>query len=255
MSPLASRARVLALAPALAAAVVVIGAPARARAQDPEVSRSSSSRKGKPTFDESDGFTDPRKRQLPRTHRFRLGIESYWIALNTVSSEDGTVSEKFHYAPLLLNVGYQAQFLRRLMFRASLGLGGNVANTRNAMPFTINPRGHFGYQGTWFGAAFNYGYLFNIPRAKDAENGDPNALGQPIILKTHSLGPELSATSRIDRVAIQLAVGLNFTKSELQSYALKAERWRPTVTIGLGFFFDGSIRRARREKQSQTASR
>lgn len=254
MSSLATRARVLALAPALAAALLVAAAPDRALAQDP-ASGKSSSRKGKPTFDESDGFTDPRKRQLPRTHRFRLGIESYWIALNTVSNEQGTISTKFHYAPLLVNVGYQAQFLRRLMFRGSLGVGGNVANTRNSMPFTINPRGHFGYQGTWFGAAFNYGYLFNVPQAKDAENGDPNALGQPIILKTHSLGPELSATSRVDRVAIQLAVGLNFTKSELQSYALVAERWRPTLTIGLGFFFDGSIRRARREKQSKTAAR
>ena len=35
-------------------------------------------------FDTSEGFYDPRRPDLPRTHRFRLSIESGYIGLSTV---------------------------------------------------------------------------------------------------------------------------------------------------------------------------
>ncbi len=218
--------------------------------------------KKRPPFDESDGFEDPTERDYPRTHRFRLAMESGYMRLS--AAVDGRTGEtvRFHYAPLILNFGYQAQFARFLSARVSAGFGGNVANSRTAMPLVINPRAHFGYQGRWFGIMGTYGYMFMFPGVIDARN-DRVAMGlnQPYLEHVHQFGGELSVTSRVDRVAYSFALGMVAARTTLchldfdcRENPKATRRIYPMLTLGAALYFDGSIRRQKRRNRSATAA-
>jgi len=218
--------------------------------------------KKRPPFDESDGFEDPNKRSYPRTHRFRLALESGYVRLS--AAIDGRTGEtvRFHYAPLILNAGYQAQFARVLSARLSVGFGGNVANSRTAMPLVLNPRAHFGYQGRWFGIFGTYGYMFMFPGVIDARN-DRVAMGlnQPYLEHVHQFGGEASITSRVDRVAYSFSIGMVAARTTLchldfdcRENPKATKRIYPMLTLGAALYFDGSIRRARRRDKSATAA-
>jgi hypothetical protein len=199
----------------------------------------------KKEFDESEGFEDPRKRDLPRTHRFRLALDMQYIRLTKAADEDGN-SQRFHYAPLMLDVAYQAQFAKYLMARIAFAFGGNVANSRNAMPLVILPKAYFGFQGKMFGLAANYGFMYPFPQIPNNTDGRSQSLGQPVISNNHVIGGEASFTSRVDRVALTLAIGAAAVRSQLTHYDLSGTRWNPMFTLSFGTYFDGSIIRARR---------
>jgi hypothetical protein len=196
-------------------------------------------------FDESEGFVDPRTRDLPRTHRFRLAIMGGYIRLTQASNDDGE-TQRFHFAPLVLDAGYQAQFARYLMARISVAAGGNVANSRNAMPGVVFPRAHFGFQGKMFGFAATYGFMATFPITPNATDGRSQSLGQPAIANNHVIGGEPSFTTRVDRVALTIALGVSGVRSQLSHYNLSGTRWYPMFTLGFGAYFDGTLRRARR---------
>lgn len=199
----------------------------------------------KKEFDESEGFTDPRKRDFPRTHRFRLALDGQYIRLTQAADENGN-SQRFHYAPLMIDVAYQAHFAKYLMARIAFAFGGNVANSRNAMPLVILPKAYFGFQGKMFGLAPYYGFMYPFPQRPNATDGRSRSLGQPVISNNHVIGGEASFTSRIDRVALTLAIGAAAVRSQLTHYDLAGTRWNPMFTLSIGAYFDGSIIRARR---------
>ena len=223
-------------------------APTAAQAAGPddeEVPR----RSGRRTFDESGGAQDPRKADLPRKHRLRLGVTSSYIRLSAAQSSNSGRTERFHYAPLMLDVGYQLQFLRYMMFRPALAVGANVANSRYAMPIALSPRAFFGYQGRLFGFALGYVYYSPLDPLITVENGSDGrsgSIGGPIIRANHSVQGELSFTSRIDRVALYFALGAGATRTKLRHFSLAIDSWRFTMSFSAGVFFDGTLRRAKR---------
>lgn len=209
---------------------------------------------GRKEFDESDGSTDPRDRELPRRHRFRLALHADWIRLSLAKNESRGITQRFHYAPLMIDLGYQLQFGRYFMLRPAVALGGNVANSRNAMPVALEPQLYLGYQGKLLGVAAGYAYLLAFPALKDAYDGREQSIGQPIILNNHVIRGELSLTSRIDRVAMTFSLGIGAVRSNLQHFERNDVRWRPIWSFQLGAFFDGTLRRMRRAKRAKSAS-
>ena len=107
------------LAAALGTALALTAAPATALA----AGKSKSLREA--------GFFDPRSRQLPPTHRFRMGLALYYIRLSAAVEPTTGETQRFHYIPLGLSFAYQAQFLKRMMVRPEVVIGGNVGNTGN----------------------------------------------------------------------------------------------------------------------------
>ena len=196
-------------------------------------------------FDASQGFVDPRLRKLPRTHRFRLALSSNYIRLSSATDDAGN-STRFRFAPVMLDVGYQAQFARYLMARLAVGFGANVANSRHAMPVVLLPKAYFGFQGKLFGLAATYGFMYPFPQTPNATDGRDSSLGQPVISKNHVIGGEASFTTRVDRMALSLAVGGAGVKSVLQHYQLAGPRWYPMLMISFGAYFDGSMIREKR---------
>lgn len=199
----------------------------------------------KKEFDESEGFEDPRTRDLPRTHRFRLALDGYYIRLTKAADENGN-SQRFHYAPLMLDLAYQAQFAKYMMARIAFAFGGNVANSRNAMPMVILPKAYLGFQGKLFGFAAGYGFMYPFPQIPNNTDGRAMSLGQPVISNNHVITGEASFTTRVDRIALTLAIGGAAVRSQLSHYDLSGTRWNPMLTISFGAYFDGSIIRARR---------
>lgn len=207
-------------------------------------------------FDTSMGEVDPRTRGLPRTHRFRLALHSHWVRLTRTVNPDTGESERFHYAPLMIDLGYQAQFLRYVMVRLALGLGANVANTRNAMIASIFPQAFVGVQTKIFGAAFGYGFDWAPPGRTDARAPGSNSLIQPSITRNHVVMGELSVTSRVDRVALTFALNLGGMKSNLVHYDTVNSRFRFYLGLSFGAFFDGTIRREKKaRKQAEESAR
>jgi len=202
------------------------------------------------TFDESDGSVDPRTRQMPSRHRLRLTIHSDYVRLSKAKDTDTGLTKRFHYAPLMLDLGYQIQFLRYMMFRSALAAGYNVANSRYSMPFAIEPQIYLGIQSKIFGLAGGYAYLLPIPMLKDAYDGRSQSIGAPIIANNHILRAELSVTSKVDRMALTFAFGLGATKSTLRHFSTTERKWRPAFSFQAGFFFDGTIRRLSRSKRT-----
>jgi hypothetical protein len=197
-------------------------------------------------FDTSMGEKDPRTRTRPRTHRFRLALTAHWVRLTQTQNPVTDEFERFHYAPMYLDLAYQAQFLKYVMVRLAVGIGMNVANTRNAMPVSVFPQFYAGYQGKVVGVAFGYGFDWTIPPVFHATANTSNALEQPVITRNHIVMGELSATSRIDRVALTFSLSIGGIQSDLTHFDTYNRKWRPYVGFGFGAFFDGSIRREKK---------
>jgi hypothetical protein len=204
----------------------------------------------KKPFDESSGFADPRKRQFPRTHRFRLALSGNYMRLSRAQDESGN-SQRFHYAPLMIDAAYQAHFAKYLMARIAVAMGGNVANSRNAMPMVVLPKAYFGFQGKLFGLAATYGFMLPFPSVPGATDGRNTSLEQPVIRNNHVVGGELSFTTRIDRIALTFAAGGAAVNSHLTHYDINSKRWRPMLMLSFGAFFDGSIIRSRRAQKRE----
>jgi hypothetical protein len=198
------------------------------------------------TFDTSMGERDPRVRSRPRTHRFRLALTSHWVRLTQTQNPNTGEFVRFHYAPMYLDLAYQAQFLKYVMVRLAVGVGMNVANSRNAMPVSVFPQAYLGYQGKIAGVAFGYGFDWTIPPNFHASANTSNALEQPVITRNHVVMGELSATSRIDRVALTFSFRVGGMQSDLTHFETYNRKWRPYIGFGFGAFFDGSRRREKK---------
>ena len=133
------------------------------------------------TFDTSMGETDPRVKPMPRTHRFRLTLHASWVRLSQTLNPATGEFERFHFAPMMLDMGYQAQFLKYVMVRIAVAVGYNVANTRNSMPVSVFPQAYAGVQTKIFGAAFGYGFDWTIPPVDGASAAVSTAIAQPVI--------------------------------------------------------------------------
>jgi hypothetical protein len=196
-------------------------------------------------------FVDPRKRQLPPTHRFRLGLEVGYMRLSAaVDADDPSNEQRFHLVPLLASFAYQAQFLKRAMIRPELALGTNLGNSIEAMPFLINPKLYVGYQGALVGVAIGYGYFHPIPARKDVVSENRGGLGQPVTLHNHQIGGELSFTTRVDKGAISFILRAGGVNGRTQHFELDKRRWRFMFTFNLGWYFGtGEKQRARQEQR------
>ena len=202
------------------------------------------------TFDSSMGEVDPRKRSLPRTHRFRLAIHSQWVRLTRTQNQNTGEFQRFHFAPMMLDVAYQAQFLKYAMVRLAVAAGGNVANTRNAMPGVLFPQAYVGVQTRVMGIAFGYGFDWTIPPTIGATDGGTYSLVQPVIQRNHVVMGELSATSKIDRVALTFSLAVGGVKSLLTHYETANNRFRFYLGLQAGVFFDGTIRREKKARKA-----
>lgn len=233
----------------LVAVAVALGAPQPTHAA-PGRKKSADIEAEDPTF------VDPRKPKLPRTHRFRIGVEFLYERLSAIVDEDGD-KVRYHFFPIMLDLAYQAQFLKYLMVRPAFAFGPNVANTLEAMPFIVHPKLHFGYQGAIMGVAAGYGFFSSVINRVDARSTIRNQPQQPVITGNHHIDGELSVTTRIDRGALSIIVrggGVNgrlqhntTTGSELP---LNKRRWDFLLTANLGWYFgDGSKSRKRREER------
>ncbi len=235
--------------PRLAAAVLGLGclaAPVAAHAaEEPEA---------------SEGFVDPRARPLPRKHRFRLGLQMDYMRLSAAIDEDTEKVQRFQFIPLQLDFAYQGRIGRYIMVRPSLAIGGNPANTVEAMPMVVHPQLFTGYQGRLVGVALGYGFLGAPVQNKDAVSDIRGGLGQPILSNAHHIGGELSFTTRVHRhresapgageLSIILRVaGLN---GRTQHFEIDTRRWRAMFTFGLGWYF-GDGRRARTRRADRAA--
>ncbi len=207
------------------------------------------------------GIVDPRRRPIPRTHRFRLGLQIDYMRLSAAFDEDTMVTQRFHWVPLQLDFAYQAQFLRYLMIRPSLALGANVANSMEAMPMTVHPQLYFGYQGGLVGAALGYGFWTPPIQNKDARSEVRGGLGQPVIINNHQIGAELSFTTRVHQrrkqapgageLSIQLRIsGVN---SRTMHFNLDKRRWRAMFSFNLGWYFGDGRRAKQRRVERQRA--
>jgi hypothetical protein len=203
-------------------------------------------------------WTHPRKRQLPRQHRFRLGLQLSYVRLSAAVDEGTGESQRFHLVPLGIDAGYQLQFAKRFMLRPSFGIAPNVGNSMEAMPFIVHPKLFVGYQGALFGAAFGYGW-FTAPVARKDVNSaarrGPN-LPQPTLTNNHHVGVELSLTSRLagERGELSVALyvgGVSGRLAHLQD--LDARGWRPFIMLNTGWFFGET--KAGRERRRQRKRR
>ncbi len=202
--------------------------------------------RGKRSFDESEGFEDPRRAPLPKKHRFRLGLEAFWLRPPAACSD--TTCQDFDFAPLMLSLAYQAQYAKILSTRLSFLVGPNVANTRNAMPVALGLRGQTGYQGRFFGLMAGYAYLPPLPPVVGVTDGTSDFI-QPALFHIHNIGLEASVTSRVDRVAVSFILGFGMSRFRLEHYENNTIKWKPTLNLGLAFFFDGSRRGAKAQEK------
>jgi len=195
-------------------------------------------------------FVDPRKRKLPPMHRFRLGLEVGYMRLSAAVDADTGEKQRFHYVPMLASFAYQLQFLKYAMLRPELGLGTNVGNTIEAMPFIIHPQLHVGYQGALVGAALGYGYFHAPYNRKDVVSAARGGLGEPVSLHNHHIGGELSFTTRVDKGALSFILRAMGVNGRTQHFDLDKRRWRFMFTFNFGWYFgDGSKQRARQEQR------
>ena len=240
----ASRCRSWLLLPAM---IACLAAPAHAKPRGP--------------FDTSEGFTDPRQPPLPRPHRFRLTLESGVIGLTKVIDPSTGQPIQFKFAPLMLGLAYQLQFLKLLSLRVGTNLGYNVANSGAAMPVVINPRLTLGVQARRIGVHGGYGYLLIVPGQADAV-GSRSDIEQPLLTQPHQAGGEVSYTTRVDKVAFTASVGLQAVFTRICHLSLdcsgdppnpNTKKIYPMVTFGLGVFFDGSIKRAKAKAAREKA--
>lgn len=213
----------------MAVALVPMGlAPqaARAAAEDPEA---------------AEGFRDPRRARLPRTHRLRIAAQTQFVEVSTAAQ--GSTTEAFRYIPFTLELAYQAQFLRRATVRPSAGFSINVANSRTAMPLLAQLGLDAGYQGRRFGATAGYTYFTPVLGAKDAVAPLRGGLGQPLMRNTHAVHGELSITSRVDRGALFFGVKFGGANGRVQHFSTDERRWFPFIAATFGWYFGPKKRR------------
>jgi len=192
---------------------------------------------------EAAGISDPRVRPAPPRHRLRLSLLADYVKASAALSRDGKIT-RFHYAPLMLDLAYQVQVFKYAMIRPSLAIGGNVANSRNAMPGAVQPGLFAGYQGALLGVAAGYSYLAPFPAIANADNGHGGA-SQPVLYNNHLLQAELSVTTRVDRGALNFAIRGGAVKSHLVHLDLDKKRWSACFTLSAGWFFELGARRRR----------
>lgn len=203
-----------------------------------------------------EGIHDPRKRPPPRTHRFRLGFQMDYVRLSAAQDMETGETQRFHYLPLQLDFAYQVQLFKVLMLRPSLAIGGNPANTAEAMPAVVHPQLFGGYQGKAFGAALGYGYLHPFPVQKDVISLTRGGLGQPVITANHAVRVEASYTTRVHYGALTLALRLGGLKSHIRHYDTLDERsWRFFMGLNVGWFFGDGHRSEERQRQRQERRR
>ena len=186
--------------------------------------------------DDDPTFVDPRRRQPPPIHRFRLGLEFAYVKLSSAIDANTGKTQRFHYIPMLADFAYQAQFLKYMMVRPSLGLGPNIGNTLEAMPLIIHPQLHVGYQGSIVGVAFGYGFFQPLIQRKDVVSASRGGLGEPIIVNNHHVGGELSFTTRVDRGALSFIVRVAGVRSHLMHFELdKPKSRRALLSFNIGW--------------------
>jgi len=199
---------------------------------------------------EAAGLTDPRSRQPPPRHRLRLSLLADYVKASATPDRDGKLV-RLHYAPLMLDLAYQVQVFKYAMIRPSLAIGGNVANSRNAMPGAIQPGLFAGYQGSLLGVAVGYSYLAPFPAIANADNGH-GGVAQPVLHNNHLLQGEVSLTTRVDRGALNFAIRGGAMRSHLIHLNLdNKKRWAGCLTLSAGWFFELGARR-RRNRAAQT---
>lgn len=203
---------------------------------------------------EAEGLTDPRTRNLPARHRLRLSLLSDYVRASAALAKDGSTT-RFHYATLMLDLAYQAQIFKLAMIRPSIAFGGNVANSRQAMPFAIQAGLFAGYQGALLGVAGGYTYLVPFPAVANVTNGH-GGLPQPVIYNQHALQIEASLTTKLDRGALNFAIRFGGVKYHLVHLDLDKKRWSGTLTLSAGWFFDlGARRRKNRAPPAPVSAR
>jgi hypothetical protein len=205
--------------------------------------------------EEDPDFVDPRKPKLPRTHRFRLGIEMLYERLSTAVNEETGESQRFHFAPFMLDLAYQAQFLKYVMIRPAFAFGPNIANTSTSMPFVIHPKLHFGYQGPILGVAVGYGFFTSVIYQMDAISQIRGGLEQPTIWENHHVDGELSVTTRVDRGALSLIVRCGAVHGHLLHLTIDKERWDFLLTVNGGWYFGDGSRAKKRQKERRERRR
>ena len=196
------------------------------------------------------GLTDPRTRPEPPRYRLRIAFLSDYIRASAALARDGKVT-RFHYAPLMIDVAFQVQVLRWAMIRPSFAIGGNVANSRQAMPAAIQPGLFVGYQGALVGVAGGYTFIKAFPMTIGVNDGHGGPT-QPVLDNNHALQGELSLTTRVDRGALNFAVRFGGVKSHLIHLDIDKKRWTGILTLSAGWFFDlGAPRRRNRRNTGQ----
>ncbi len=234
---------------ALVAASLAASTPSAAVAAGGKRKRS---RRFKDETDPETGYVDPRARKLPRTHRFRLGLEAWYVRLTRAQSPDGK-TQQFHAAPLGIDVAYQAQFLRYMMARISFAFGINAANTFAAMPYHVHPKLHLGYQGKLVGVAVGYGYFTPVYYLIDQVDPVRGGLPEPVIRNNHHIDGELSFTTRDFHGALSFVFRVGAVYSTLDHLDRRNEKgWRPMFTINVGWFF-GETERGRKRRLAREA--
>ncbi len=208
--------------------------------------------------EEEAGFIAPRKRPLPRKHRFRLGLQIDYLRLSSALDEDTGDVQRFHLVPLQLDFAYQARLGRYFMVRPSLAIGANVGNSQEAMPIIIHPQLFSGFQGRLVGVALGYGYFVPPVQNKDAVSEARGGLGQPVVVGNHQIGGELSFTTRVHQKResapgageLSIILRLSGVNSRTLHFDVDRRRWRAMFTFNLGWYFgDGRRARARRAKR------
>lgn len=207
------------------------------------------------TPEDDPSFVDPRKPRLPRTHRFRLGVEILYERLSKAINENTGEAQRFHFAPLMLDLAYQAQFLKYVMIRPAFAFGPNIANSSTAMPFIIHPKLHFGYQGSIVGAAVGYGFFTSVIYRQDAISEIRGGLEQPTIWENHHVDAELSATTRVDRGALSFIVRAGAVHGHLLHLTIDKERWDFLLTLNGGWYFGDGTRAKKRQKERRERRR
>lgn len=193
-----------------------------------------------------DGLDDPRARPLPRRHRLRIGLLADWVRLSEACTANCQRRQRFHFAPLMIDIGYQAQIFRRFMIRPSLAIGGNVANTRNAMPIVLQQNIFVGYQGALLGAAAGYSHIFPFPTTVNNTDGHMG-LAQPGLVGNHVVSGELSLTTRFDqRSRLFFALRLGGMKTHLMHLDIDKHRWFFILGFNAGWYIDLGEGRRRR---------
>ncbi len=132
--------------------------------------------------------------------------------------------------------------------RPSIGIGGNVANTRNAMPIVLQQNIFAGYQGALLGAAAGYSHILPFPTTINATDGHMG-LAQPGFVGNHVVSGELSLTTRFAaRSSLFFALRLGGMKTHLMHLDIDKHRWFFILGLNAGWTIDLGQGRRRRQQ-------